>query len=104
MTIEDTDRPASGPGEGANVDVGAETDWRAQAIWLQFQLRKRGYTQAELAKLIGVHQSTVNNVLHGRETSHRVATKVAELLGRPIDELFPGRYVYRPRSRSQARR
>jgi hypothetical protein len=47
--------------------------------------------------MIGVHYSTVNNVLHGRETSHRVAAKVTELVGRPIEELLPGRYVYRPR-------
>lgn len=104
MTIEDTERPTGRPGEVDNVGVGAKTDWHAQAIWLQFELRKRGYTQAALAKLIGVHHSTVNNVLHGRETSHRVAAKVAELVGRPIEELFPDRYVYRPRLRPDMRR
>lgn len=101
MIIEDMDRPAESPSADAEVD--GEIDWKAHAIWLQFELRKRGYTQAALAKLIGVHHATVNNVLHGRHPSHRVAEKVAELIGRPIQELFPGRYVYRPRLRPDSR-
>lgn len=99
MTIEDADQPASGLEDGESLEFGSKIDWHAQAIWLQFELRKRGYTQAALAKLIGVSHSTVNNVLHGRATSHPVAEKVAELLGKPIQELFPDRYVYRPRKR-----
>ena len=99
MITEDADRGASGPEKGASLEGGSKVDWHAQAIWLQFELRKRGYTQAALAKLIGVSHSTMNNVLHGRATSHRVAEKVAELLGKPMQELFPDRYVYRPRKR-----
>ena len=83
----------------SGAKVGSDEDWKQRAIWLQYELRKRGYTQAAFAKLIGVSHSTVNNVLHGRATSHPVAEKVAELLGRPMQELFPDRYIYRPRKR-----
>lgn len=69
---------------------------------LTFELRKRGYTQAKLAKVIGVTHATVNNVIHNRATSHRVASKVAELIGRRIQDLWPGRYEYRPRKRRKA--
>ena len=99
MTSEDAARPARGPGSDESLDSGPKIDWHAQALWLQFELRKHGYTQAALAKLIGVSHSTVNNVLHGRATSHPVAEKVAELLGKSIQELFPNRYIYRPRKR-----
>lgn len=89
--------------EGAPCSIATEvssTDhWTQRAAWMQYELRKRGYTQAAFAKVVGVSHSTLNNVLHGRAKSRRVADRIASLLGQPVQELFPGQYAYRPRRR-----
>lgn len=63
-----------------------------------YELRRIGVTQAMLALELGVRHSVVNNVIHNRVTSHKVAMRVSELLGVPPQVLWPGRYEYRPRS------
>ncbi len=61
------------------------------AIELIYRLRRAGYTQASLARELGITRATVNGVVHGRQSA-RVATHIAGLVGVDIDVLWPGRY------------
>ncbi len=57
-------------------------------------LEERGMTQAELARLAGIHPDTVGHVIHGGHCSTETLEKVAvalevdlgELFGAPVDE------------------
>ncbi len=64
-------------------------------------LKARGWSQAALARKLGVSAGMVNNVVHNRVTSHTVAAHIAMLLQAPIESLWPGRYEYRPRAQSK---
>ena len=67
-------------------------------VEIAYRLRLQGWTQAALAKEIGVSDGIVNNVIHNRATCHRVAMRIAELLGSDLQELWPGRYEFKPRA------
>lgn len=67
-------------------------------VEIAYRLRLQGWTQAALAKEIGVSDGIVNNVIHNRATCHRVAMRIAELLGDGVQELWPGRYEFKPRT------
>ncbi|MCC7083192.1 MAG: helix-turn-helix domain-containing protein [Burkholderiales bacterium] len=58
------------------------------------ELRKRGYTQTRLARELETKASCVGNVIHGRHKSLRTAKYVAGLLGKEVDDLWPGKYDY----------
>lgn len=70
------------------------------AYEISYELRKHGLRQADVARQLAVSRATLNNVLHGRATSYRVATHVAAILNRGVKELWPGRYEFKPRPRS----
>jgi lambda repressor-like predicted transcriptional regulator len=72
-------------------------------IEINYRLRQLGWTQAALARELGVTAGMVNNVVHNRVTCHRVAQRIADLLVQPIQSLWPGRYEYKPRSRKVAK-
>lgn len=55
-------------------------------------LRKKGRPPATVARDLRVSPGTVSNVIHGRHTSHRIATHIAGRLGIPVSKLWPGRY------------
>ena len=65
-----------------------------------YLLRCIGKSQAQLARDLGVSGGVVNNVIHNRITSHAVATYIAELLGSNVKELWPQRYIFKPRGRT----
>ena len=69
------------------------------AIEITYRLRRLGLTQSDIAREMGVTQSVVSNTVRGRVTCHRVATKIADLLGHDIQALWPGRYEFKPRGR-----
>ena len=69
------------------------------AYEISYELRRRGLRQADVARQLAVSRATLNNVLHGRATSYRVATHVASILERGVKELWPGRYEFKPRPR-----
>lgn len=71
------------------------------AIDISYRLRVLGWTQAALARELGVSAGMVNNVVHNRVTCHRVAEHIATLLQEPMQDLWPGRYEYKPRVRRQ---
>lgn len=70
-----------------------------QGLDIAYRLRTLGWTQVALAKDLQVSQGIVNNVIHDRATCHRVALRVAELLGSSLQELWPGRYEFKPRAK-----
>lgn len=50
---------------------------------------ERGLTQAALAELVGVSRKTINTVENGVFVpSTLLALKLAEALGRPVEEIF----------------
>ncbi|MGB8517263.1 MAG: helix-turn-helix domain-containing protein [Gallionella sp.] len=59
-----------------------------------------GKSQAQLARELGVSGGVINNVIHDRITSFAVATYIANLLNSKVDELWPDRYVFKPRGRA----
>jgi len=71
---------------------------------ISFRLKVQGWTQAALAKKLGVSAGLVNNVVHNRVTSHEIAKHIAMLLEEPMDALWPGRYQYKPRTRHKLER
>ncbi|HUW00594.1 MAG TPA: helix-turn-helix domain-containing protein [Gallionella sp.] len=73
------------------------------AIDIIYLLRRLGKSQAQLARELGVSGGVVNNVIHDRITAHAVASHIAALLGSEVGELWPDRYVFKPRGRTPPR-
>ncbi len=67
------------------------------AVEINYRLRRLGKTQAQIALELGVSGGVVSNVIHGRITAYAVARHIAALLGLKIDEIWPERYVFKPR-------
>jgi len=74
------------------------------AVDITYQLKRLGYSQADIARALGVSPGTVGNVIHSRVTAFEVASHVAALLGQSPADLWPSRYRFRPRGRSPKRR
>lgn len=68
----------------------AEQQW--DTIDLIYALDKLGLSQVVLARRLGVNTSTVNNVIHGRTTSRRIAGFIALQLNTTMEQLWPARY------------
>lgn len=67
------------------------------SIEIIYLLRRLGKSQAQLARELGVSSAVVNNVIHDRISAHAVATHIALLLGYEVGEVWPRRYVFKPR-------
>lgn len=74
------------------------------ALDISYRLKRLGKTQSEIARDLGVRQGVVSNVIHDRATAHGVASYIAGLLGMRIEELWPDRYCFKPRSPTRRRR
>ena len=68
---------------------------------IKAEIRKRGLTQADLARHLGVHAVVVSAVIHGRVTSNAVAQSISRVVGLPVSKLWPGRYDRRPANLEQ---
>lgn len=64
-----------------------------EPVEIIYRLRRLGRTQANIAKELGVSDAAVNNVIHSRITSRRVAVHISKLLKKPIKQVFPERYA-----------
>ncbi|MDN3922518.1 helix-turn-helix domain-containing protein [Roseateles violae] len=73
------------------------------AIEICYRLRRSGYTQRAVATELNVSISVVGNVIHDRVTAHAVATFIAQKIGVSVQELWPQRYVFKPRGASARR-
>ncbi len=71
------------------------------ALDISVSLRRKGYTQTAAAKLLGVPPATVNGVIHGDTKSRRTAEFIAAIIGHSVETLWPGKYNYKPRTRSR---
>ena len=69
-------------------------------VEIVFELRRRGLSQVAVAARLGVAHATVNNVIHGRATSYRIASYIADVLQQRLEVLWPGRYEFKPRGKA----
>jgi Ner family transcriptional regulator len=69
-----------------------------------YSLKKLGKSQKSIAETLQIKAGVVSNVIHGRITSYHVASHIASLLGKSVTDLWPDRYVFRPRGRNRAKR
>lgn len=69
------------------------------AVEINYRLRRLGKTQAQIAREVGVSGGVVSNVIHGRITAYAVAQHIADLLGLRIEDIWPERYIFKPRQR-----
>lgn len=53
------------------------------------ELVKRGYSISQVGRELGITYMGVKQVLVRRSQSHRTAEKVSEILGQPIEVVFP---------------
>lgn len=63
-------------------------------------MRKAGVTQAALADELEVAKSSVAQVIAGSIRSARIQVRIAEIISKPIEEIWPNQIVLR-RSREQ---
>ena len=52
-------------------------------------MRMVGVTPAALADELSVANSSVSQVISGRATSARIATRIAQIIGKPVDVIWP---------------
>jgi hypothetical protein len=57
-----------------------------EGLWINYQLRLKGWTQQKLADQLGVKGSTINQVLYGKRRSARIETAFYQTLGYPSFE------------------
>ncbi len=60
--------------------------------YIKAELQIKGCTQQEIAGLLCVSRTLVTQVIYGRVTSRRVAAKIAEIIHKDINDIWPGRY------------
>lgn len=66
-------------------------------IEINYRLRRLGISQAKIARTLGVASGVVSNVIHDRTTAYAIASHIAGLLECEIEDLWPKRYVFKPR-------
>jgi transcriptional regulator with XRE-family HTH domain len=49
----------------------------------------KGITQASIAKKLGVTESLVSMVIHGKVKNSEVRKAIAKAIGKPVREIFP---------------
>jgi len=69
-------------------------------IELIYRLKRAGHTQVSLAQELGVSHGVVNDVIHDRGASLRVASHIAAVVGVDVHKLWPDRYKDRPQPRN----
>lgn len=60
---------------------------------------KKGLNQRKIAAHFGVSRAHISQVVHGKYSARRIALYISKVTGRPVSELWPGRY-----DKQQARR
>lgn len=63
---------------------------------------KAGHPPSKVADDLGVRRSAISQIIRRQATSHKIAYRIAEVTGLPLNKLFPdGRYA---KARKAARR
>jgi len=68
---------------------------------IKASLRMKGITAAALADELGVGHSSVSQVISGRIASARIRASIADIVGMPVDTLWPKTQPALRRTRSQ---
>lgn len=68
---------------------------------IKASLQKAGKPAVRIAEELGINRSCVTRVIRG-QTSRRVATRIAEVVGKPVSEIWPGKYESAKRRRRTA--
>lgn len=55
---------------------------------IKSELAKKDFTAAIIADELGVSRTAVSSVISGRSKSARIAKRIAEIIGKPIDEIW----------------
>ncbi|NJN39481.1 MAG: transcriptional regulator [Acaryochloridaceae cyanobacterium CSU_3_4] len=63
---------------------------RPELIWLA--LRDQGYSYASLARELGYTINAVRSIVYSQKKSQKVESKISEITGIPLSELWPDRY------------
>lgn len=72
---------------------------------IKAELRIAGTTISIVADELLVAQATVSQVVHGRSNSRRIKERIAEIINRPVDEIWePKKSLNRSREEIQAQR
>ncbi|MDO8455303.1 MAG: helix-turn-helix domain-containing protein [Burkholderiaceae bacterium] len=74
------------------------------ALEINYRLRRLGKTQTQIAKDLGVQGGVVSNVINDRITAYGVASYIAQLLELRVLDIWPERYVFKPRALTAKRR
>ena len=53
-----------------------------QGLEIQYRLRRKGFTQADLARDLGVSHGIVSRVIRGKDRSERIENEIVRILGR----------------------
>ena len=70
-----------------------------QAPEIQFELKRRGYTQTDVARTVDVTAAMVSRVVHGRDRCLAVELEIEKIIGvRP----WPEAHHRRPRKNGRA--
>jgi Ner family transcriptional regulator len=73
------------------------------AIEINYRLRRLGKTQTQIAHDLGIQGGVVSNVINNRITAYAVAHYIAQLLELRVEDIWPGRYVFKPRASTSRR-
>jgi transcriptional regulator with XRE-family HTH domain len=61
-----------------------------RATPLKIALLESGISGAELGRRIGKHESTISRIVNGLACDDETKQAIADVLGRPIGQLWPG--------------
>lgn len=73
------------------------------AIEINYRLRRLGKTQTQVAQELGIRGGVVSNVINDRVSAYAVAQYIAELLQLRVEDIWPDRYVFKPRASTSKR-
>ena len=59
---------------------------------IQYELKKRGYTQKQIAAEENRNEMLVSNVIWRKRTSHPMMEAIARRLGKKAEDVFPDKY------------
>lgn len=64
-------------------------------------IRELGFSQASIAEVLDVSRSSVTQVISGHAKSRRIAQAIAQITGKSLEELWPGKYASKARRKRQ---
>ena len=64
-----------------------------QPPFIKAELTVRGWPPTRIAEKLGVSRSAVTRVIHGQSRSQRIAAEIADVVGKPAMEIWPGYYT-----------